>query len=130
MNSTPPAPSGIVASLRSFGDGLLRSIHDRVALLGIELEEEKLRLVQIVIWIGAAIVASVMALTLGSLTLVLLFWDSARIAVAAGLTVLYVAVLAGIVVYLKRMLSSQPRPFAASLEEITEDRSCLSENEH
>ena len=125
MKVDKPGPPGLLESLRMLGDGLLASVQDRVALLGIELQEEKLRLIQLLVWFSAAMVTGVMVLVLGSLTLVVIFWDSARVAVLVGLTVVYVVLLTVIVVRLRRLLTSHPLPFAASLTELEADRQCI-----
>jgi uncharacterized membrane protein YqjE len=114
-----------MAALRSLGDGLMASLQDRVELFSVELQEEKFRLIQTFIWISAAVFAGLMALTFASLTLVYLFWDSARLAVLGGLTVLYTGALVAIIIALRRYLARQPAPFAATLQEIGEDRACI-----
>ena len=121
----PPAPPGFLDSLRSLGANLLGTVHDRVELFTVELHEEKIRLVQLLIWIGAIAFAGVVALTFISLTLVYLFWDSARLAVLGGLAVFYAAALGGLAYAFKRYLARQPRPFDATLQELREDRSCM-----
>jgi uncharacterized membrane protein YqjE len=125
MEKAPPDPAGFVGSLRSLGDGLLASAQDRLDLFAIELQEEKFRLIQTFIWISAALFTAMMAVTFASLTLVYLFWETARLAVLGGLTVLYAGVLAGIIVAFRAYLARQPNPFAATLHEIGEDRACI-----
>jgi uncharacterized membrane protein YqjE len=122
---TPPESESYLSSLRSLGDGLLASVQDRLALFSVELQEEKFRLVQTFIWISAAVFTGMMAITFASLTLVYLFWESARLAVLAGLALLYTAALVTIIVAFRRYLSRQPSPFAATLHEIGEDRECI-----
>ena len=121
---TPP-PEGYLGSLRSLGDALLSSVQDRLRLFTVELQEEKFRLVQTFIWISAAVFAGVMAITFASLTLVYVFWESARLAVLGGLALLYIAALVTIIVAFRRYLARQPDPFAATLHEIGEDRECI-----
>lgn len=125
MESTTPVSAGFVKSLRALADGLLASAQDRLELFAVELHEEKFRLIQIIVWISAAIFAGGMALTFASITLVYLFWDSARLTVLGGLTLLYTSALVAVVVAFRRYLARQPRPFAASLQEIKQDRACI-----
>ena len=82
-------------------------------------------MIRIFVWISVAIFVGVMAVMFASLTLVYLFWESARLAVLAGLTVTYTVLLVGIVLAFRRYLAIQPRPFAASLQELKADRSCM-----
>jgi uncharacterized membrane protein YqjE len=120
-----PAPPGFLDSLRGLGANLLGTVHDRVELFTVELHEEKVRLIQVLLWIGAIGFAAVMALTFVSLTLVYVFWDTARIAVLGGLAGFYLLTLGGIAFAFRRYLARQPRPFDGTLQELREDRTCM-----
>ena len=122
----PDSPSpGILESLRTLGDSLLATVHDRIALFSLELEEERTRLILTIIWISLALFAGVMTAVLASITLVFLFWETARLAVLLALTFLYGAALAYAIATVRRHLARQPRPFAASLAELAEDQACI-----
>jgi uncharacterized membrane protein YqjE len=125
MDTATHGPAGFVSSLRSLGDGLLATVQDRLKLVSIEVQEEKLRLIRTLVWISAAVFAGLMTITFASLTLVYLFWDTARLAVLGGLTALYAGALLVIIVAFRRYLARQPSPFAATLHEIGEDRACI-----
>lgn len=123
---TPSAPPpGFMDSLRSLGDGLAATLQDRLELFTVELQEEKFRLIQTCLWISAGVFTAMMTLTFASLTLVYLFWAEARLAVLGGLTAFYALALLAIVLALRRYLARQPQPFAATLQEIGEDRACI-----
>ncbi len=125
MENTNRAGDGLLGSARKLGDGLLALVQDRLSLLSVELQEEKFRLIQIFIWISAAVFTALMAIMFASLTLVYLFWESARLAVLGGLTLLYAGALIALIVAFRRWIARQPKPFAATLQEITEDRACI-----
>jgi uncharacterized membrane protein YqjE len=125
MEPEPSASPGILSSLRTLSDGLLASAQDRLGLFSIELQEEKFRLIQTFFWISSVFFAGVMAITFISLTLVYLFWDSARLAILGGLSLLYTATLIVLIVAFRRYLARQPRPLADTLREIGEDRTCI-----
>ena len=125
MESSPATSPGILDSVRALADGLLATVQDRIELISVELQEEKYRLIQVFIWISAAVFAGMMAITFASITLVYLLWDSARLAALGGLTLLYTGAAVAIVVAFRRHLARQPRPFAATLDEIKVDRSCI-----
>jgi uncharacterized membrane protein YqjE len=116
---------GILHSVRTLADNVLATVEDRVELVSVELQEEKYRLIQVFIWISAAVFTGVMAITFASITLVYLLWDGARLAALGGLTLLYTGAMVTIVVAFRRYLARQPRPFAATLEEIKVDRTCI-----
>lgn len=120
-----PGPAGWLDSARTLGDSLLASAQERLELLALEVHEEKLRLIQIFLWISAAVFTGMMAITFASLTLVYLFWASARLAVLGGLAVFYSAVLLALLIAFRRYLARQPLPFAGTLREIREDRACI-----
>jgi len=125
MEPATPASAGFLHSLRALGDGLLASAQDRLELLSVELQEEKFRLIQTFVWISAAVFTGMMAITFASLTLVYLFWASARLAVLGGLAVFYAAALVAIIIAFRRFIARQPSPFAATRQEIGEDRACI-----
>jgi len=125
MKPTTSTTSGYISSLQSLGDGVLASVQARLELFTIELHEEKFRLVQSYLWISAVFFVGMMAITFGSLTLVYLFWDSARLAVLGGLTIFYSGMLAVLIIAIRGYLARQPKPFAATLQELGEDRACI-----
>jgi uncharacterized membrane protein YqjE len=118
---------GPIEGLRELAANLAGSVRDRIALLSLEVEEERDRLLLAFAWISAAMIAGSLALLLASITVVYLFWDTARLAVLIGLTVLYSGVAVAVIVGLRRHLARQPRPFAASLAELEADQTCLRE---
>lgn len=124
-SSTSAGSPGLLAAWRALGDGLLATAQTRLALFSTELHEEKFRLVQTFLWVGAILVAMVMTVAFASLTLVYLFPASVRLAVLGGLTVGYGVTLLAIVFAFRRHLARQPRPFAATLEELHQDRTCI-----
>ena len=125
MEPATPASAGFLQSLRALGDGLLATVQDRLELFSVELQEEKFRLIQIFVWISAAIFTGMMALGFASLTLVYLFWASARLAVLGGLAAFYAGALVVIIIAFRRFVARQPSPFSATRQEIREDRACI-----
>jgi uncharacterized membrane protein YqjE len=122
----PSSPSaGILQSIRTFADSLLATLEDRIQLVSVELQEEKLRLIKTFIWITAAIFTAVLAILFASITLVYLLWESARLGALIGLTVLYTAAAVSIIIAFRSYIARQPKPFEATLEEIKADRTSL-----
>ena len=72
------AGRGLLGSLRGLADGLIEGVRDRLELFALELHEEKFRVIQLFIWISAAIFSAILAITFASLTIVYLFWDTAH----------------------------------------------------
>jgi len=125
METTAPSSAGFIDSFRLLGDTLLTTVQDRLELFSVELQEEKFRLILTFIWIRAAVFTGMMAIVFASLTVVYLFWESARLAVLGGLTVLYVSALVIIIVSFRRFIARQPSPFSATRQEIGKDRTCI-----
>lgn len=125
MESRAPGPSGLLGNLRGLADGLIGSAHDRLELLAAELHEEKFRLIQIFIWISGIVFLAMLTMVFISLAVVVLFWETARVAVVAGLATAYSAALLAAVLGFRRYLKAQPKPFAATLGELREDRACI-----
>ena len=125
MDDRSPASPGFISSLAGLADNLLKTLQERIELISIELQEEKYRLVQLIIWISATVFAGGMTLTFATITIVYLFWDTARIAVLAGFTGLYGVALFFVVRALRRVFTHQPKPFEGTIESLTEDRECI-----
>jgi len=125
MQAEPEDSPGFLGSLRFLGDNLLASVQDRISLASIELQQEKLRLIQVAFWISAILISGAMALTFASLALVYLFWESARLAVLGCLALLYAGVLASLILAFRRYLGRQPKLLAATVQELAEDRECI-----
>jgi uncharacterized membrane protein YqjE len=120
-----PATTGLLGSIRGLADGLLDSARDRLELFALELHEEKFRVIQLFIWISAAIFSAILAITFASLTVVYLFWETARLAVLGGFAVLYTAGFIGILMYCRKFISRQPRLFESTIAELKQDRACI-----
>lgn len=125
MASETKGGSGFLDALRALGDGLLGMLVDRIELVSAELQEEKLRLIQIFLWISGIVFSAVMAVSFASLALVYCFWESARLEVLTGLALAYALTCAIASMAFRRYLARQPALFEATLEELTEDRTCI-----
>jgi uncharacterized membrane protein YqjE len=125
MESSSAHTAGFFGSLRALGSGLLATAKDRLELFSVELQEEKFRLIQLFVWISAAVFAAVMLITFASLTLVYWLWESARLAALGGLAIFYLVVLVAVLIALRRFIVRQPAPFAATRQELGEDIACI-----
>jgi uncharacterized membrane protein YqjE len=127
MRNGPSDPPGVLDSLRTLADGLLGAAQERLGLFSIELQEEKLRLIQTFFWISAVFFGGAMAVTFASLTLVYLFWESARIAVLGGLALAYAGIFIALIAGFRRHLARQPGVLSSTLRELALDRTCITE---
>jgi uncharacterized membrane protein YqjE len=125
MDPTPSRSTGFVGSLQALGESLLGTVQDRIQLVSIELQEEKLRLIRTFVWVSAVAFLGMMTVAFASATLVYFFWETARLAVLSILTALSGVAFLLVILALRRHLARQPRPFAATLLELQEDRACF-----
>jgi len=121
-------PASLFSSLRRLGDLAVTTVHNRVELFAVELQEEKCRLIQAILLTAAAIALGVTALTLITITIVVVFWDEARVAALCALSTLFV--IATIVVgwFLNKLLAGGPG-FSGTLRELEKDHACFQPRE-
>src|SRR5688572_12716712 len=118
METRAPGSSGLLGSLRSLAEGLIGSAHDRLELLAVELDEEKHRLIQIVVWISGIVFLAMLTTVFASMALVVLFWETSRVAIVCSLAGAYGGALVVVILGFRRYLKRQPKPFAATLGEL------------
>jgi uncharacterized membrane protein YqjE len=116
--------SGVWVSLKRILDTLLATAQNRVELFAAELQEEKCRLVEAILCAAAVAAFGMMTLTMVTFTIIFLFWENGRLHALAALSVLYLTatIMAWRALHLRLKARS---PFAASVDELKKDRSCL-----
>jgi uncharacterized membrane protein YqjE len=123
--STEPSP-GLFSSLKGLLNTALAGVENRIELFLVELREERVRVFDVLLLGCAAAVLGFMALLTVTVTLVVIFWDSARVpvlvALSAGYSVGAIAVIWRLKVRLRKWSS-----FSATLDELKKDRACLEE---
>ena len=124
MNESYENAGGILATLRNIVDGGLALAEKRLELFGVEIHEEKCRLVEVFIWASALVAFGLMALTLLTFVIVFLFWESARVPALIALSLLYL--LATFLAWrgLQARLGNS-KVFSGTLDELRKDRACL-----
>lgn len=120
--SESPQGTGLFASLRQLLGTVVATVQVRLALLSNEIEQEKLRLFDSLLWAGLAL----MLLALGTLLLaafiVVLFWDSYRLQALGGIALLLLGTGVWLLACARRRLRSQGGLFSASVKELGRDR--------
>jgi uncharacterized membrane protein YqjE len=116
---------GLFNSMRTMASTLLAMAQTRVELLSTELEEERIRLTSMLMWMLVMLFCAGLGVIFATLLLVLALWDDHRLLAASIPAVLFScgAVLAWRV--LTDKARSKPRLFAASLTELSKDRNQL-----
>lgn len=113
------------ALLQALVASMMALVRTRVELAVVEFREERERLKHIVLLGIVAGVFLALVAVLFAVFIVVLFWDSHRVAAAAGVTVAYLAIGLGAVASLRRRIRELPLPFEASLAELGQDVEAL-----
>lgn len=121
-SGTPPR---LLASLRQLALMALAMAHTRLALAGVELEEELQRLIGLLLSLLGLLVFGLMGVLMLSFTVVLAVDASQRVAVMAGFAVAYLGLAGGLVWRVRRMLAERPPFLQATLAEMARDREAL-----
>ena len=116
---------GLGGSLRSLATGVVGLVAAHVELFGVELQEEKQRLIELAVLGACALALFAMTLLLATFAIVIWLWDHYRLESVFALAVLYALAGAIVVFILRKKLESHPNPFAASAEELEKDRERL-----
>jgi uncharacterized membrane protein YqjE len=120
---TPPDPvgSGLPGSLRALGANLLALVCARAELIAVELQEERARAAQKLVFVVLAALFLAMGMLLAALLAVVLFWDTHRTLAAAGVTLLYLGIGGWALARLRAMKRNSPPPFSATMSEFAND---------
>jgi uncharacterized membrane protein YqjE len=113
------------SSPRRLGAAFLGLLHSHVELFGIELQEQKSRTLSLLLFAGMALVFALLLLIGLSALLLIVVWDSYRLAGIIGLCIFYTlaAVFCGL--RLKAAIFDESSPFNATLQELANDRERL-----
>ena len=111
--------------VREFARTLLSFALTRTRLAATELEEQALRLIEILVWTAVALFFIGVATVFIAVLVVLLFWDSNRLLAAGLLAALFVAIGIGAVLIARVRLRERPKLLAATLAELERDRDTL-----
>ncbi|WP_412460355.1 phage holin family protein [Pseudomonas sp. SC11] len=116
---------GTGATGRRLGAAILGLLHSHIELFGIELQEQKGRTLRLLLFAGLALVFALLLLTALSGLLLVLLWDSYRLAGIIGLCVFYGLATVFCGVRLKAAVFDESSPFHSTLEELAKDRERL-----
>jgi len=125
MSADAGSSPGLLASLRRLGATLVAAGHTRLALASVELTEERERLLRVALLALVAALAFVLAIVGLSALLVVVFWDSARVAVIAALALFYLLVGLWCAHRLRVLVRGAPPLFESTLAELERDVQAL-----
>lgn len=126
METTTESSPGLFSSVKKLLNTALAGVENRIELFLVELREERFRVYDALLLGCAAAVLGFMALLTVTVTLVVIFWDSARVPVLVALSVCYSLGAMTAVWRLKVRLRNWSS-FSATVDELKKDRACLEE---
>ena len=115
----------MLGPVREIARTLLSYAVTRTRLAAAEVEEQGLRLIEILVWLVSALFFLGIAIVFLAVVVVLLFWDSNRLLAAGLLAGLFVSVGTGAALVARRLLSERPPLLASTLAELERDRNTL-----
>lgn len=118
-------PPRLIPSLRQLVSTAFGLGHTRLALAGLELEEEIQRLIGAALLAFVILVLVALALVVLTFTIVFAMPEQYRIATMCAITVLYLVIAAGLGLRLRSVFALRPPIFGATLAELDKDREAL-----
>ena len=119
------AGSGLMGSVKRLTTTLTSIVSTRLELLANELQEERLRLTQMLLFTLFALFCFGMGLLLLTVFIVVLFWDDHRLAVLGVLSFVFFASGSIAAILVRGKAQEKSKLFSASLAELARDREQL-----
>jgi len=110
---------------RELARTLLAFAETRTRLAATELEEQSIRLVEILLWLAAALFFAGVALLFIAVLIVLHFWDSDRLLAAGLIAALFVGAGLLSALMVRSRMRERPKFLAATLAELQRDKERL-----
>jgi uncharacterized membrane protein YqjE len=120
------ASAGLFESLKTLSVSLVGIVHTRLELLSTDVAEEREQLTSFLVMVLVALGCLGLGVVLLALLIVVVFWESHRLAALAGLAGFFLVVGTGLGWFALHRVRTKPRLFEASLAELSKDRQQLS----
>jgi len=121
------ARGGLLHSIKHLAQTLLGAAQTRLEILATEIEEERVRLEQMLLIALGAAFCVVMGVVLCIALIVIYYWDTHRLAAIGILAAVFLAAGAGLGLILRDKAKTRPKPFAITRGELAKDRAMLQE---
>lgn len=115
----------ITDSIARLGASLIETLHTRLELASVEIEEEFGRYASYLLLALLGLFFGIVTVLLLILLVLIPFWDQHREIALISLIVVFAAASTGIFAYIKTALKNKPRLLAASLNELQSDIEAL-----
>lgn len=117
--------SGLLGSIRNLAATLVAVAQTRLELLANELQEEGLRLRQLLLLALVALFFLLFGVMLLTLLVIVLFWDSNRLLAIGGFAALYLVIGIVLAMMVRNRAAARSHLFEASLAELRKDHERL-----
>lgn len=124
-DKTSGGSKGLLESLTNLAATLVAIAHTRLDLLSADLEEDRERLMSLLVLTLVALFCLGVGVVLATILLVVAFWDTQRLLVLGLLAGLFLAGGIAAWLFVMHKIKTKPRIFAASLSELFKDRQQL-----
>ncbi|MBA1246955.1 MULTISPECIES: phage holin family protein [Pseudomonas] len=129
MDMTPPNPHEIPdeipkPSLKRMAGAAVGLVQSHLELLGIEVQEEKVRTFKLFLLTGLSLIFGLLVLVGLSAAVIIAFWDTHRLLATLLLSAAYAVAMALCVWKAMSLIKGNP-PFHATLEELARNRERL-----
>ena len=125
MASPELKAGGVIDTVKRVGEFALALLHNRLQLFAVELQEEKYRVLQAVLWLCSGVILIFLGLAMGVGTLALLVYCQWGVLGLAVLTILLLAIGAVVLAVMWNRLKSSGTPFSGTLQELKKDSEWL-----
>jgi uncharacterized membrane protein YqjE len=115
----------LIQSVRRVGQSFLALLQNRLELLSVELQQEKFRAMQAVLWLAAGVALVFLGMAMAVGTVGILVYTQWGIAGLIGLTVLLLVLGGGVLAGVWNRLKSSELPFSGTIQELKKDTEWL-----
>lgn len=127
METASHGDLGLLGSLRSALASLLELAHTRLELLSVEMEARLLNSRYLMMWSVLALFSASLAMLMLAFTLLIVFWDTHRLAAACAITAFFLILALAAALVVRRRVRERPRLLAATINELKRDAAALHE---
>lgn len=124
--SDDPSNAGLVGSAKGMLSTVVAAVETRLEILGTEIQAEGVRLTRLVLWATAGLFCLFLGIALLAMFMVVLFWDTHRLAVLGLLAGLFLG--SGVVIGVgiaSIVRGPKTPPLAETLDVLAKDRERL-----
>lgn len=121
---------GFFSRFKHMGASVLALVENRLNLLSVDLETEKLRLTSMVLAGAAALFFLGFGILFATITLILIFWDSAYRELVLGLiSIVFIILGIGFMISAKKQRDLPSSAFRATIHELQKDQRALNNDQ-